>query len=333
MTNTNYVLPDLGRVRESREAIRYQAITGSANLYIKALSDELISLNAAINDMDQTAANSITSAITALDTDDLDENLQALANLLGSESTAQIENARKLYSQVVTQLMKLSTDQMAKLHSTLNDRAFGVESVTISNNRFRIDELASAKIDLDREHTAEQIPLAELQSDEAVLNVAITEFEKLSFIDRIKPLLEQLRAMIGNKPKTPEAAALEAGLAVANKFLDEANELIKYKDLINARQIIQTRIFQREERVISLKKQLQENTDKTRQLQDTQKVLPHRQTYLSEVRKLTEALSSFLTAVTTSSKDELLIRGERLLEHSQTLRNYLNQLQGRWLRG
>lgn len=333
MINTNYVLPDLGRVRESREAIRYQAITGSANLYIKALSDELISLNAAINDLDQTAANSITSAITALDTDDLEENLQSLASLQGSESTAKIENARKLYSQVVTQLMKLSTDQMAKLHSTFKDGVFGVESVTISNNRFRIDELARAKIDLDREHTAEQIPLTELQNDEAVLNVAITEFEKLSFIDRIKPLLEQLRAMIGNKPKTPEAAALEAGLAVANKFLDEANELIKYKDLISARQIIQTRIVQREERVISLKKQLQENANKTRQLQDTQKVLPHRQIYLSEVSKLIEALSSFLTAVATSSKDSLLIRGEHLLEHSQALRIYLNQLQGRWLRG
>jgi hypothetical protein len=99
MTNANYVQPDLGRIKESREAIRYQAIIGSANLYIKALSDELISLNAAVNDLDLTAANSINSAITALDTDDLSENLQALANLKLDASNAQAENARKQYSQ------------------------------------------------------------------------------------------------------------------------------------------------------------------------------------------------------------------------------------------
>lgn len=334
MTNATYALPDLGRVRESREAIRYQAIIGSANLYIKALSDELISLSGAVNDLDQTAANSITSAITALDTDDLNENLQALASFKGSESTAQVENARKRYSQLVTQLIKLSTEQITTLHSKLKDAVFGVQSIIISNNSNRLDELAAAKLKLDQEHGAEQIPLVELRDDEAVLNLAIKAFEKLTFIDRIKPLLEQLKAMIGNKPKTPEAAALEAGLIVANKFLDEANELIKYKDLVNARQIIQTRIVQREERVMSLAKQMRENDDKTRQLNDTQKVLPHRQAYVSETTKLTNALSDFLRAVSPSSaNNDLLTHGELMLEHSQTLRDYMHQLQGRWLRG
>jgi hypothetical protein len=333
MTNANYVQPDLGRIKESREAIRYQAIIGSANLYIKALSDELISLNAAVNDLDLTAANSINSAITALDTDDLSENLQALANLKLDASNAQAENARKQYSQTVTQLIKLCTEQMTTLHASLHNGVFGVQSITISNNRFRLEELATAKLSLDREYSAENIPLAQLKDDEAVLNLAITEFEKLTFIDRIKPLLEQLKAMIGNKPKTPEAAALEAGLIVANKFLDEANELIKYNDLIKARQIIQTRLDQREERVATLSKQLRDNDDKARQLSDIQKVVPHQQTYVSETGKLTDALSAFLGAVMAAPNEDVLLRGERMLEHSQALRDYLTPLQGRWLRG
>ncbi|WP_445179796.1 alpha-xenorhabdolysin family binary toxin subunit B [Pseudomonas sp. McL0111] len=333
MKDATYVLPDLGRVRESREAIRYQAITGSANIYIKALGDELISLNAAVNELDQAAANAITSAITALDTDDLSENLKALADIKREEPSDQTKNARELYSQVVTQLIKLCTGQISTLHSALKNRVFDVQSITISNNRFRLEELAAAKVNLDREYSAEKIPLDELKGDEAVLNLAITEFEKLTFIDRIKPLFEQLKALIGNKPKTPEAAALEAGLVVANKFLDEANELIKYKDLISARKIIQTRLVQREERVMSLAKQIRENEDKSHQLNDTQKVLPHREAYVSETNKLTDALSAFLGAITPSANDELSTRGELMLEQSQALRDYMHQLQGRWLRG
>lgn len=333
MTNVSYDQPDLARIQESREAIRYQAIIGSANLYLKALSDELLGLNAAVSELDLTAANTITSAISTLDTDELNENLQALVNLKGDDSNAEAEIARKMYSQNVTQLIKLCTEQMTKLHSSLHNGVFGVQSITISNNRFRLEELAAAKINLDREYSAENIPLAELKEDETVLNLAITEFEKLTFIDRVKPLLEQLKAMIGNKPKPPEAAALEAGLIVANKFLDEANELIKYNDLINARQIIHARLTQREERVASLAKQLQDNDDMTHQLNDTQKVVPHQQTYVSETGKLVDALSAFLGAVMAAPDEDTLLRGERVLEHSQALRNYLIPLQGRWLRG
>ncbi|WP_236181476.1 MULTISPECIES: alpha-xenorhabdolysin family binary toxin subunit B [Pseudomonas] len=333
MTKISYVVPDLGRIQESREAIRFQAIIGSANLYIKALSDELVRLNAAISELDLVAANTIASAMTALDTDDLNENLQALAILNQRESNSQAEHARKLYSQIVEQLITLCTVQMTTLHSSLHDSVFTVESIAISNNRFRLEELANARVNLDREYQTETVPLAELKADEAVLNLAIAEFEKLTFIDRIKPLLEQLAAMIGNRPKSPAAAALEAGLIVANKFLDEANELIKYKDLIEARRIIQTRLVQREERLASLEKQLRDNDDKTRQLNDTQKVVPHQQAYVRETRKLSDAFSAFLDALTATLHEDILLRGERVLEHSQALRSYLIPLKSRWLRG
>ena len=333
MTTVSYMQPDFSRLQESREAIRYQAIVGSANLYIKALSDELLGLNAAIGELDLMAANTITSAISTLETDELHENLQALGNIKGDDANTDVEKARQVYSQIVTQLIKLSSEQMTRLHSSLHNGVFGVQSITISNNRFRLEELAAAKTSLDREYSAESIPLAQLKDDEAVLNLAITEFEKLTFIDRVKPLLAQLKAIFGGKPKTPESAALEAGLIVANKFLDEANELIKYNDLIKARQIIQTRLAQREERVASLAKQLRENDDKTRQLNDTQKVVPHQQTYVSETGKLTDALSAFLAAVMAAPNEDVQLHGERVLQNSEALRNYLIPLQGRWLRG
>lgn len=333
MTTPAYVLPDFALIRDSRESIRYQAIVGSANLYIKALSDELVGLNATVSSTDQLFANAITSAITALETQDLHENLEALAQLSGREANPGVKNAIKVYSTTANQLMELCTGQMATLHTQLRNGVFNVQSITISNNRFRLSELADKQVGLEKELNAEQVPLDTLRGDEDILNEAIKVFEKLSFIDRLKPLLEQLTALIGNKPETPETAAMKAGLIVANKFLDEANELTKYRDLLKARQIIQARIDQRQVRVTSLKAQLQDARDKTRQLNDTQKVVPHQQAYVREAGKLVDALEAFLRAVLPSRNEDMLSIGNRLIEQSQALRAYMNVLQGRWMRG
>ncbi|RON54618.1 alpha-xenorhabdolysin family binary toxin subunit B [Pseudomonas frederiksbergensis] len=333
MSTPAYVAPDFALIRDSREAIRYQSIVGSANLYIKALSDELIGLNAAVSSTDQLFANAITSAITALETQDLHENLEALAVLTGREADAGVKNAIKLYSTTANQLMELCTSQIAQLHTQLQHGLFNVQSITISNNRFRLAELADKQVGLDEELSAEQVPLDTLRDDEDILNEAIKVFEKQSFIDRLKPLLEQLMALIGDKPETPQTAAMKAGLIVANKFLDEANELTQYRDLLKARQIIQTRIDQRQARVTSLNAQLRDVHDKTRQLNDTQKVVPHQQVYVREADKLVAALSAFLKAVMPSSNEDMLSTGNRLIGQSQALHAYMNVLQGRWMRG
>jgi len=333
MSTQHYVTPDFALVRDSRESIRYQSIVGSSNLYIKALSNELVGLNAAVSSTDQLVANAITSAITVLETEDLQENLEALAVLNAREADASVKNAIKIYSKTANQLMELCTDQISNLHSTLQIGVFNVQSITISNNRFRLAELADKQVSLDKELSAEQVPLNALRGDEDILNEAIKVFEKVSFIDRLKPLLEQLTALIGNKPETPETAAMKAGLIVANKFLDEANELTKYRDLLKTRQIIQTRIDQRQERITSLKTQLRDVHDKTRQLNDTQKVVPHREVYVREAGKLVDSLAAFLKAVMPSRNEDMLSIGNRLIEHCQALRAHMNVLQGRWMRG
>ncbi|MBH3442620.1 alpha-xenorhabdolysin family binary toxin subunit B [Pseudomonas moraviensis] len=306
---------------------------GSANLYIKALGDELLGLNAAVGQADQLAANAITSAIVALETDDLRENLQALTALMARQADTQTDEAIKVYSTISSQLMDLCTDQISQLHAKLEDGVYNVQSASISNNRFRLAELADAKVELEQQLITEQAPIVELNADLLVLNNAINEFEKLTIIDRLKPLLDQLKTLLGNNTPTPQSAAMEAGIIVANKFLDEANELIKYQSLTKARDVIQNRISQREERVSSLTSQLRENDNRTRQLNDAQKVIPHRQTYVSETNKLVDALNAFADTIMDGPRDDILARGELVLKNSQALRSYMNKLQGRWLRG
>src|SRR5471030_440447 len=139
MSTQHYVTPDFALVRDSRESIRYQSIVGSSNLYIKALSNELVGLNAAVSSTDQLVANAITSAITVLETEDLQENLEALAVLNAREADASVKNAIKIYSKTANQLMELCTDQISNLHSTLQIRNLISAQLHQLVRRFRID--------------------------------------------------------------------------------------------------------------------------------------------------------------------------------------------------
>jgi hypothetical protein len=252
---------------------------------------------------------------------------------MARQADTQTDEAIKVYSTISSQLMDLCTDQISQLHAKLEDGVYNVQSANISNNRFRLAELADAKVELEQQLITEQAPIVELNADLLVLNNAINEFEKLTIIDRLKPLLDQLKTLLGNNTPTPQSAAMEAGIIVANKFLDEANELTKYQSLTKARDVIQNRISQREERVSSLTSQLRENDNRTRQLNDAQKVIPHRQTYVSETNKLVDALNAFADTIMDGPRDDILARGELVLKNSQALRSYMNKLQGRWLRG
>ncbi|MHC8324869.1 alpha-xenorhabdolysin family binary toxin subunit B [Pseudomonas sp. LB1P83] len=320
-------------IRDSRETIRYQAIIGSADLYIEALRNELLKLNAEITATDLVASKTLTSAIISLETSALNETLEALTTLSTAEVNAQTKNAIESYTKIATQLISMCTDKLDEAQTELSHAIYSVRYSSISNNRFKIAELAEAREVLAIELGKEQPPVDKLLEDEKVLNDAISLFESLSFIDRLKPLLEQLVGMIGNQPETPQTAALKAGLAVANKFLDEANALIKYQDLIKARTTLRVRLKDRQGRVDSLVTQMSDNDKKVKQLNDTKKVIAPRDSYADETSNIVEAVSLFLETITEGAGNDVVKKGQKLIAQAKPFTRYLENLKGQWLRG
>jgi hypothetical protein len=330
MTTPSYTAPDMSIIRDSRETIRYQAIIGSADLYIEALRNELNKLNTEVSATDLVASGTLTSAIVSLDTTALNETLEALSVLSAGEINPQTKSAIESYSKIARQLISLCTDKLDEAQTTLSDAIYSVRYSPISNNRFKIAELVEAREVLAAELEKEKPPMDKFLEDEKVLNEAISLFESLSFIDRLKPLFEQLTGMIGTQPETPQTAAMKAGLVVAKKFLDEANELIKYQDLIKARTTLRVRLKDRQDRVASLVAQISDNDKKVKQLNDTKKVIEPRDSYADETSKIVDALSQFLEAITDN---DVIKKGQKLIAQAKPFTLYLENLRGQWLRG
>lgn len=333
MSTPSYTAPDMSIIRDSRETIRYQAIIGSADLYIEALRNELIKLNAQITETDLVASKTLTSAIISLETTALNETLEALIALSAGEENAQTKNAIESYTKIATQLISMCTNKLDEAQTELSDAIYSVRYSSISNNRFKIAELEQARETLAIELDKEKPPVDKLLEDEKVLNEAISLFESLSFIDRLKPLLEQLTGMIGNQPDTPQSAVLKAGIVVANKFLDEANELIKYQDLIKARTTLRVRLNDRQARLDSLVTQMSDIDKKVKQLNDTKKVIEPRDSYADETSNIVEAVSLFLETITEGAGNDTFKKGQKLIAQAKPFKLYLENLKGQWLRG
>jgi hypothetical protein len=330
MNTPSYTTPNMSIIRDSREIIRYQAIIGSADLYIEALRNELTTLNTEVSTTDLIASGALASAIISLDTTALNETLEALSVLSAGEINPHTKNAIESYIKIAGQLISQCTDKLDEAQTKLSDAIYSVRYSPISNNRFKIAELAEARELLCAELEKEKPPVDQLLEDEKVLNEAINLFEKLSFIDRLKPLFEQLTKMIGTQPETPQTAAMKAGLAVANKFLEEANELIKYQGLIKARTTLRVRLVARQGRLISLVTQINDNDKKAKQLNDTKKVIEPRDSYADETSTIVDALSLFLEAITDN---DVIKKGQKLIVQAKPFARYLQNLKGQWLRG
>lgn len=333
MTTLSFISPDMTLIRNSRETIRYQAIIGSADLYIEALRNELLNLNAGITETDLLVSNTLTSSIIALQTEELGDTLEAVRALTSSEQNTASKEIIEFYSKTANKLIVMCIDKLEELRGTLSNGVFSVRHSTISNNRFRLAELAEVRTSLSNELDIEKVPLEGLFDDEKTLNEAIRLFESLTYIDRLKPLLKQLTGLIGTQPETPQTAAMKAGLEVANKLLDEANELIKYQGLIKARNTLRVRLMERQARVTSLQAQLNDNDKKTKQLRDTQKVIEPRNIYADETNKIVDSLSLFLDVVTQPAQGDVQKKGDRLIAHAKALLPHLKSLKGQWLRG
>jgi hypothetical protein len=333
MTTPSFISPDMTLIRDSRETIRYQATIGSADLYIEALRNELLNLNAGITETDLLVSNTLTSSIIALQTEELSDTLEAVRALTSSEQNTASKEIIEFYSKTANKLIVMCIDKLEELRGTLSNGVFSVRHSTISNNRFRLAELAEVRTSLSNELDIEKVPLEGLFDDEKTLNEAIRLFESLTYIDRLKPLLKQLTGLIGTQPETLQTAAMKAGLEVANKLLDEANELIKYQGLIKARNTLRVRLMERQARVTSLQAQLNDNDKKTKQLRDTQKVIEPRNIYADETNKIVDSLSLFLDVVTQPAQGDVQKKGDRLIAHAKALLPHLKSLKGQWLRG
>ncbi|MHC8402857.1 hypothetical protein ACYZTX_26270 [Pseudomonas sp. MDT1-17] len=78
---------------------------------------------------------------------------------------------------------------------------------------------------------------------------------------------------------------------------------------------------------------MNDNDKRTKQLNDTKKVIEPRNTYADETRRIVDSFSLLLEAITLDAENDVIKKGQQLVAHAKSFTPPLENLKGQWLRG
>lgn len=165
---------------------------------------------------------------------------------------------------------------------------------------------------------------------ENAVNKLIADVESFTWIDRLLPLVKSLEKLAEIDPKNPLIGSIQTGLEGLKNILNLANDQIKYANLIDLRGDLQEQLDDSRDRLRDLRERRSEVGIKLGQLRAVEALDVPRGSYLEEVGKLLEALRHFLRNNSPATEEDVVAYASRFINHSQVLRDYLNELRREW---
>lgn len=321
--------PDTAILKTSREDLVHQ-INALGDIYLPVLGETLQALQSELGAVDESALNALTLIAPVLANDGLPELLDSIVALRAKEPSDEVAAA-------IAQLSNDLQEQIGEGLSGVEGHALTFDNcltnflaVSLSEVRFLIPPLKKETTELGAELTVQETRLGELVNQEEVLNKLIADVESISFLDRLLPLVKSLDKLIEIDPKNPLIGSIKAGLEGIKNILNLVNDAIKYEHLIKLRTDLQGQLDGLRSSIRALKARQSEAGKKLDQLQAVEALDKPKGLYLTEMGKLLEALRRFLSNNRAETDEDIVAYASRFINHSQVMRNYLNELRREW---
>lgn len=328
-TSFQYPIPDMRKIKESREALNYKIRTLS-NIFLPVLREQLKSLQEEINSTDEQALSTLTLIPTALPITEIKYFHNTIENLeTGTPTQEQQEAIDNLYKEI-KKLIEHGTSGTLELLTALNNNLTNLKAVTLSDNQNRIKEL-EASINNDTPYIPEEErAIARLVKDESEVNEAIKLIKATDIFSLIKEFFLTAEKLADLNLSAPQLQLVKAGISAAGKILNLISDRIKYDDLIQARSEIQKRLDDRRRNLASIKQDIKALQDQKNQLEEFQSVQTPRESYTQELSVLADAINKFLELTEHHESDDLESVVKRFIEQSDIFMKHMKSLRGEW---
>jgi peptidoglycan hydrolase CwlO-like protein len=369
MTAQDYDYPHMPSIRKARLVISNDAYITLSDLYVPALKKELMALINSLNETDTLYNKNMSEASTALKTGAVSSYSKAIEKLKekGDGDQEAIKEHEKSLKDELEKYKKDITDHRDKLTEKLST----FSTVKLSDNTTELAFLDRQRKALVDTLPADQAELTSLRAEKKDLDKAIREFESTTFIDRLRPIIQELDKTLGGGGESSTAGTAEGntagtaagttagktiapslpsfaipeeskklvkgGIAVASKILDIVNEKIKYDNLIDARKKIKKDIENLQKSMSEIQKKVDVIDDNKDQLMVLLEVVEPKKNYVKESEKITNSFTLFLDHIFPAGKDldkqdDLLAASKDWVKNCPLFNKYLSDVQYYWLR-
>lgn len=325
--------PNMVAIKECRITIRSYVNIRLSNIKSSTIAGDLKALDSCREDVDQRGNDTLRKMIDLSDSSTVVNALSYLANVDRNADPG----AFSVFEQNLNSVLTEKQNDLLQWRNTLNTAIFNLRTMNLTDNTYRLTELETtiatlgqiAKKENDGSHYEEMLKRM------AILETAIEAYESETFLDRAKPVLDEIVKTVSSvvdAPATYKATLVKEGATVVNLMLNIVNSAVKYGDMVTLRGQLAVKINTRELAADVTDRDIREHVHELGQLRDFEMLKGVKTEYVNEIQKIADSCTSFIDEVYSSTPSDAEGIANRFNLHAPLLHAYASDLFNQWLR-
>lgn len=322
----SYVAPAPDIIRGSRAEL-VKKLAGRNEVYLPQLKQQLNALDQILHRLDGYARETLATVPVALETGELSEMLERRGDVSGLQPHTLAKSVTEEYESEISEILGSCFD-------TLDERASALSALVAQLSSWTLGDASSFLADHDRQLAAIQQALdalsrecADLEMRKQQLNDALKVYEEKTVLDRWTPILEDLVKL---KPTSPAFATLQGAVIGVKNILDIASDAIKHGDLVEARELLRGNLNGKRLQMSEHKDQIRILTSRSNQIRALQGIDGAKLNYEQEVRKIADALQTFLTLRERQINEPVADFARRFIMQAGVFSNWVSKVLKTW---
>lgn len=287
----NFVAPDPAITGASRTELERRLLNRD-KFYLPVVKLQLDNLGQLLYHLDDHIRQLLAATPVALQTQEVTMMLGRMHDSSRIEQKSLAASVSAKYQTEISDIVESSLSGVAEYAVTLSE-------LLDSLSAWQLPDVASFIADQNRQTVGRQSALdalnaecAELESRKQQINDAMKIYDEKTVFDRWTPILKDAARL---SLSSPAIATLQAAAIGVMNIFNIASEMVKYGDLVDARNHLQTSLDGKYAQAAEFRKQIKALALRSDQLREVQSIEEPRARYEKELRKLANALETFLT--------------------------------------
>lgn len=287
----NFTTPDPDIIRSSLTELQRKLVNRDT-FYLPVVKQRLENLSQLFHRLEDHVRQLLVTAPVALQTQELTMMLGRMHAASSLESKSLAASVSGNYRAEISDIVESSLSRVAEHAASLSElldtlSAWGLPDTTpfITDQDHQSAALQPALVALQAE-------CADLETRKQQVNDVIKIYDEKTLLDRWTPILKSVASLRVNNLAL---ATIQGAVIGVTNIFDIASEMVKYGDLVEARSHLQTGLDAKYAQIAERKKQIKTLDARNVQLREIQGIDEPKQRYEKELRKVANALETFLT--------------------------------------
>jgi hypothetical protein len=287
----NFTTPTPETIRSSRTQLQRKLVNRDT-FYLPVVKHRLDNLSQLVRGLDDHVRQLLVAAPVALQTQELTMMLGEMHAASSLEPKSLAASVGGNYQAEISDIVESSLSRVAEHAASLSEFLDSLSAWGLPDTTPFITDQHHQRAVLQTALVALQAECADLETRKQQVNDVLKVYDDKTLLDRWTPILESVTSLRVNNLAV---ATIQGAVIGVTSIFDIASEMVKYEDLVEARSHLQTRLDAKYAQSAERKKQIKMFDLHNEQLRGIQGIEAPKQRYEQEIRKIANALETFLT--------------------------------------